>query len=289
MLRDQCKVIVQTGPEAPNADVLIALHARRSAEAVDRYRRQGPRSPLAVVLTGTDLYRDLPESAAARRSLDVADRIVVLQDHALTLLEPAWRAKAQVIFQSAKALPKRPKPRGPLDCIAVGHLRPEKDPATLFEAVERLPRDLTIRFRHIGAGLDESLARRAVALARREPRYRYSGALPHGLTRAAIASAHLLVHPSRMEGGANVIVEAVTAGTPVLASRVSGNLGMLGAEYPAYFDVRDGKALASLLMEASSQRPTLRKWREAGRKRKPLFRPEREAREIRKLVAEMLA
>ena len=69
----------------------------------------------------------------------------------------------------------------------------------------------------------------------RDPRYRWTGALPHGLTRCAIRNAHLLVHPSLMEGGANVIVEAITAGTPVIASRVSGNVGMLGRNYPGLF------------------------------------------------------
>jgi glycosyltransferase involved in cell wall biosynthesis len=62
----------------------------------------------------------------------------------------------------------------------------------------------------------------------RIPNYRWLGALPHESTRRRIQAAHVLVHSSRMEGGAHVVIEAVTSGTPVLASRIPGNLGLLG-------------------------------------------------------------
>ncbi|MEO8716817.1 MAG: hypothetical protein ABI423_01215 [Burkholderiales bacterium] len=61
-------------------DLMLALHARRSHAAVVAYRAAHPQGPLAVALTGTDLYRDLPRSAEARRSLELADRLLVLQD-----------------------------------------------------------------------------------------------------------------------------------------------------------------------------------------------------------------
>src|SRR5678815_4560739 len=64
-----------------DADLLIALHARRSAEAIERWRAARPAAPLAVVLTGTDLYRDLDQhDARARHSLECASRVVVLQE-----------------------------------------------------------------------------------------------------------------------------------------------------------------------------------------------------------------
>src|SRR5437763_12544741 len=64
-------------------DVLIALHARRSHDSVLKYREARPKAPLVVVLTGTDLYQDLPRSIEARRSLELADRLIVLQEAAL--------------------------------------------------------------------------------------------------------------------------------------------------------------------------------------------------------------
>src|SRR5258708_4083327 len=250
MLRDRFRIIVQTQWDGTAADALIALHARRSAASVERFGERAPGRRIAVVLTGTDLYRDLPGSAEARRSIDLADRLVVLQEDALRLLDGRWRAKAQVIFQSAHPLAPRRKRRDRLDCVVVGHLRDEKDPLTLFRAVELVPRDTPIAIRHIGESLDPKLGAAARALARKEPRYRYSGALPRGLPRAAIARAHCLVHPSVVEGGANVIVEAITSGTWVIASRISGNVGMLGDDYPGYFEPRDASGLARCLVHA---------------------------------------
>lgn len=288
MLRHDFRVIVQSDWNGEPCDLLIALHARRSAASVRAYRRAHPHAPLAVMLTGTDLYRDLPASTEARESLDAADRIVTLQDDAPRLLEASWRRKTEVVFQSARALAPARKARGRLDCVVVGHLREEKDPRTLFEAVHGLPAQLAVTVRHIGAPLDAGLAAAARELASRERRYRYLGALPHGLTRAAIKAAHLLVHPSVMEGGANVIVEAVTSGTPVVASRMSGNVGMLGIDYPGYFEVGDAAGLRAQLVRAISEPGHLDRLRKACARRRPLFSPAGEARAVRRLVTSLL-
>ena len=288
MLRARYRVIVQTRWAGEPVDAVIALHARRSADSIARLHESRAGRRIAVVLSGTDLYKDLPESREAARSLDIADRIVVLQEDATRLLAPAWREKSEVIFQSARTLARRAKARGRLDCVAVGHLRSEKDPRTLFAAMRLLPKDLAIHVRHIGAPLDAELGREALALEEEDPRYRYSGALPRGLTRAAIASAHVLIHPSIMEGGANVIVEAVTAGTPVIASRVSGNVGMLGTGYPGYFEARDESGLAARLVQAAEDRNYRRALEAGAAARKPLFAPATEARAIRRLVEMLL-
>ena len=122
----------------------------------------------------------------------------------------------------------------------------------------------------------------------RDPRYRWNGALPHGLARSAIRNAHLLVHPSVMEGGANVIVEAITSGTPVAASRVSGNVGMLGRNYPGYFGVGDAAGLARLLAGLLEDRAALRALVRACEERRKLFSPAGEQRALRRLVQGLL-
>ena len=63
-----------------DAGVLIALHARKSYPSIERFHRLRPGAPLIVVLTGTDLYRDIATSDEAKRSLAVASRLIVLQD-----------------------------------------------------------------------------------------------------------------------------------------------------------------------------------------------------------------
>lgn len=289
MLRGQCRIIVQTHWSGEPCDALIALHARRSAQSISAYRDRHPSGPLAVMLTGTDLYRDLPASREAAASLDLADRIVVLQEDAPRHLASRWRRKTEVIFQSARTLSPASKSRDMLRCVVVGHLRAEKDPETLLAAIGHIPRDVPVTFRHIGAPLDATLAALARTLQRRDPRYRYVGALGHGLTRCAIRAAHLLVHPSLMEGGANVIVEAVTAGTPVLASRVSGNVGMLGKDYPGYFECGDASGLARRLVQTWEEPSGLRALERACASRRKLFRPESEARAVRRLLRELLA
>lgn len=289
MLRGAYRVILQTRWEGEPADALIGLHARRSAPAIAGFHERFPQHGLGLVLTGTDLYRDLPADAQALTSLRVAHRIVVLQEDAVRYVPREQRRKVDVIFQSAAILRPALKARGRVNAIVVGHLRDEKDPATVLRAVEALPRELPIRVLHVGAALDASLGRAARRFAERDTRYRWVDALPHGLTRAAIKRAHVLVHPSRFEGGANVIVEAINAGTPLIASEMSGNIGMLGPRYPGLFPVGDADALAAMLARCATEAGFLaRLWR-ACAARRPLFQPRREAAAVRSFVGRLVA
>lgn len=282
------KPIVQSEWNGEPADVAIALHARRSAASIERMKASRPGMPLVVALSGTDLYRDLPSSAEARRSLELADRIIALQDDAIAHVPREHRGKCEVIYQSSTSLRSARKRAGRLDCVAVGHLRGEKDPRTLWTALLKVDPALPIRVRHIGEALDPALAAEARAAMKADPRYRWIGPLPHGLARCAIRDAHLLVHPSLMEGGANVIVEAITSGTPVLASRVSGNVGMLGGNHPGYFAVGDAGGLADLLASLLEHPEELRELRRACEQRRPLFAPARERQALRRLVLGLL-
>lgn len=230
------------------ADVLLALHARRSADSVARWAQVHPGRGLAVVLTGTDLYGDLTQDAAAQASMRMAQRLVLLQERGPDALLQALREKARVIFQSSTARQTLPKTQGLLRAVMVGHLREEKSPETLFAAVRLLSRQANIRIDHIGAALDPALGQQALQTQADCPRYRWLGGLSHAATRQRIQRAHVLVHASRVEGGAHVIMEAVCSGTPVLASRIAGNVGMLGADYAGYFEHGNAQALADLLL-----------------------------------------
>lgn len=280
-----------TGGRRDDAEVLVALHARRSRAAIAAWRALQPARALVVALTGTDLYRDVPEGdAAACASLVDADRLIVLQEAARAALPASARAKADVVFQSARALAPWPRKRsGVLHCVLVAHLRPEKDPATVFAAWRRLPPELPITLTIIGAALDPALGDAARDLAAIDSRVQWSGPRPHPWTRQAIKRAHLLLCPSRMEGGANVVVEAVTAGTPVLASRVPGNVGMLGPDYPGYFPVGDSGALAQLLTRLLAEPPRYAALNAACARRAPLFTPDAERAGLRSAIANAVA
>jgi len=271
-----------------DAPRLIALHARRSASAVKRFADAHPSHPLIVVLTGTDLYGDLHIDAAARRSLDLATQLVVLQEAGLDELQPEHRAKCRVIYQSARAMPPGTPNRHSFDVIMVGHLRPEKDPLTPMRALSGLPDESAVRLIHIGEALDEDLLRAVRELQdHRWPsirRYLWLGGRAHGETRQRIRRARALVISSTMEGGANVIVEAVTSGVPVIASRICGNVGMLGRDYDGYFAVGDVGELSALLARVSTDESFLEHLRQQCAQRAPLFAPAREAAEVNALI-----
>lgn len=278
-----------TGAEpGPPPDALIALHARRSAGAVARWRAAHPQRPLGLVLTGTDLYKDLPAGdAAAHRSLDLADRLLLLQPQALAALPAAQQAKADVCWQSSTPRRTLPKTGRHLRAVVVGHLRAEKAPELVFAAVQALAGRDDIRIDHLGAPLDAALGETAAALAARCPHYRWLGARPHGETRARIQRAHLLIHPSHMEGGAHVIMEAVTSGTPVLASRVDGNLGMLGGDWVGYFPPGDAQGLVQALLRLRGEPATLAALQRQAEALAPRFLPAHEQRCLRNWLAQL--
>ncbi|MBT9595400.1 MAG: TIGR04348 family glycosyltransferase [Vitreoscilla sp.] len=268
---------------------MIALHARRSAAAALAWRQAHPARPLVLVLTGTDLYRDIASDDSARRSLVLADRLVVLNEHGLLDLPAEHRAKARVCLQSSPPRKLLHKTARHLRALMAGHLRDEKSPRTYFDAVRRLAGRRDILLDHIGGPLDPALGDEARALARSHPHYRWLGPLTHEATRRRIQAAHVLVHPSRMEGGAQVIIEAVMSGTPVIASRIPGNIGLLGEGYGGYFPLGDGAALAALLQRARDDAAMLPGLAAQCAARAPLFAPEHERRALRALLSELLS
>ena len=242
--------IVRQWPDdqADGDEVMLALHARRSADSVQAWHAKHGQRGLGVVLTGTDLYRDIAHDPQAQRSLALAHSLVVLQGLGTRSLPREHQAKARVIFQSTGRRQTLPKTTRHLRALMVGHLREEKDPLTLMAAARWLPPNAGVCIDHIGAPLDPALGQAAQATQAQCPHYRWLGAVPHAQTRQRIQRAHLLVHCSRMEGGAHVLMEAVCSGTPVLASRIDGNVGLLGEDYAGLFEPGDARGLVDLLM-----------------------------------------
>lgn len=303
LLEPQCRVILapvlgdSTDPIAQFPlltavpDLFVALHARRSHASIVQMRRSHPNVPIVLALTGTDLYADLSHHVDANESLRLADALIVLQEDAIQHVPYDQRRKTHIVFQSARSLSPAVKPGERINCVVVGHLRAEKAPQTIFDAVALLTDDDPIHITHIGAphsAADESLAQQAQALSKTNAHYRWVGGLAHGLTRAAIKRSHVLVHPSVLEGGANVIVEAITAGTPVLASRMSGNVGMLGIDYAGYFPVGDAATMVALLRRCLTDANFLLRLNTACKVRAALFSPKEEQRRLLTIVSGLL-
>lgn len=280
--------VAETFADQP-CGVLIALHARKSAASVQRFSRARPHAPIILALTGTDLYRDLPSSKPAQRSLELAARLLLLQPQSRRELPKRLRAKARVIYQSAERLKNPPRPLQRVFEICVsGHLRPVKDPFRAALAARGLPAESRITITHIGGALSASMKQRALKEMRRNVRYRWLGEVPLWKARRITARSRLLVLSSRMEGGPSVISEALVASVPVLSTKVSGTVGLLGEDYEGYFDVGHTAQLAEMLCRCERDTAFYRVLRESCHRRAGLFAPEAERAAWESLIREVV-
>lgn len=266
-------------------DLTIALHARRSAAAVQEVKAKCP-TPVALMLTGTDVYKDLPNDADALAALAQADRIVALQPDMAQRVPDDLRQKVRVIVQAATVAPIARPRRNKLDVLVSGHLREEKDPFRAVQALMQLPSQ-PIRLSHIGDELGAGFRQQALDWMQRESRYRYYGGWSPARARRRLASADVLINASRIEGCPAVVCEALSAGTPVLASRIPAHEGLLGFDYPGLFPVGDSAALAMLLRRISEDAEFLPQLRAAMQPRRTLVSPLTERAAIASLLHEL--
>ena len=285
MLRGPFRVRVVTRWRAMDAApaLMIALHARRSADAIEAFAATHPDRPLVVALTGTDLYRDIAHDATAQRSLRLATQLIVLNDLGPRQLPPDLRTKASIVVQSAASRAPASKSRD-FSVAVVGHLREEKNPQLVWRVLDGWPTDVPVRVLHAGFALDPTLGRQARQMARRDPRYIWLGNQPRGVLRRRVAACHVLLHPSSIEGGALAIIEAITAGTPVIASRIDGHVGLLGSRYPGLFATDDADAARSLLLRAATDARFRARLADACDRIAGRFAPAREQRDLRRVV-----
>ena len=289
LMRPDCHTQILSHWQGEDAEVMLALHARKSAPSALAWAQATGPDRLAVVLTGTDLYRDIHTDPLAQQVLGAAGQLVVLQERGPDALPESIRHRAHVIFQSTPRRVTLTKTTQHLRALMVGHLRDEKDPLTYVRAAARLAGRADMALDHIGGALDAALEQAVVDAARHQANYRWLGSLAHDRTRQRIQRAHVLVHASTLEGGAHVILEAVQSGTPVLASRIDGNVGMLGGAYAGYFEAGDDAGLAELLLRCREQPGFLDLLRHQCDARSTLFEPQREQVLLRGLISGLVA
>lgn len=278
------QVSVQQQWNGRSADLLLALHARRSHDSIVRFAERYPERPLILALTGTDLYRDIHSDANAQESLELATRMVVLQDMGLRELAPRLRRKTRVIYQSCEAIHRQAPIKSSFEIVVSGHLREEKDPFCGAAALKYLSADSRIRLTHIGGARDPAMAAEARRWMKRETRYVWLDELARPQALATLARARAMLLSSKMEGGANVISEALTARVPVIASNISGNIGMLGRGYRGYYPVSNARALAQLLGKIETKAEFLAVLRAQCAHRRKLISVTQEKRGLRALL-----
>lgn len=265
-------------------DVLIALHGLRSHDSIRKYKRAYPNKPVVLVMTGTDIYRDLKKSTKVLRSMEMSDAIVVLQPEAILSLPEIFHPKVQVIYQSVQAIARKTPPKRYFLASIIGHLRPEKDPFCAVQCLPLLPASSKIQLVQVGVAMSPKFEKQAISFEKNIERYRWLEELSHSKTMGLLARSHVMIISSVMEGGAHVVSEAIALGIPVIASDIPGNRGLLGNSYPAYYPVGDQLALSQLLLKMETNPVFYQHVCKAIAKRQKITHPDLENKSIQKLM-----
>jgi putative glycosyltransferase (TIGR04348 family) len=282
------QVDISTRWSGKNTDVLIALHAYRSHASIVQFRKLYPNQPIILMMTGTDLYRDMPEHPEVLKSMEMADAIVILQSAALAMIPKHLQAKTHVIYQSTKSVKRKALLKKSFLISVIGHLRPEKDPFCTPESLKYLRPESKIQVLHLGKAMSPEMKSLAKAYNKELKNYQWLDELSHSETLQQLSRSHLMVISSLMEGGAHVVTEAIAIGVPVIASDIPGNRGLLGDDYPGYYPVGDAKALALALQKAEFE-PSFYKSLEAHvKKRQHYVQPEFELNSIKALLNRLI-
>src|SRR6476646_9991727 len=135
------RVRIASSYDGRRYDLMVAIHAWRSADAIERFKAQYPGCPVVLQLSGTDIYDYLQsDPGPTLRSMELADRLVVLNDRAPKVVPRRFKKRLRIIFQSATAPKGRRRPSADAVTVAViGHLRDVKDPLRAAKASRMLP------------------------------------------------------------------------------------------------------------------------------------------------------
>ncbi len=282
------RVTVKQQFESGSFDLLIALHAKRSADSIAKFRLAFPAAKIILAFTGTDLNRDFGRSRKVDESIRLADWMVGLEPVGLNKLKLADQKKSSVIFQSADPVVNVPKKLvRSFEVSVLGHLRPVKDPFRTAMAVRCLPASSKVKVVHFGSALSTEMKNRAIREMKLNPRYQWFGSVPYGEAQRRLARSRLTVLSSKSEGGPAAITEAIVNGVPILATRIDSMFGILGPSYPGLFDYGDTPRLSELIYRAETEPPFYRRLQFAIKKLKPKFIRSQEAKAWQQLLSRL--
>ena len=140
---------------------------------------------------------------------------------------------------------------GPL-LLCVGYLIARKGQALAVEALRDLP-GATLMI--VGDGPARADLETQIAAAGLHGRVRMTGALPHAALPPLFAAADLMVLPSAAEGLANVWVEALACGTPVIACQAGGVREVIDRPEAGRIVARTPEAIAAAARELLADPP----------------------------------
>lgn len=191
--------------------------------------------PLVITARGSDITL-LPNYALPRRMIrwaaNRADGIITvanaLRDEVVALGADAGRV---VSLRNGVDLNLfRPTERGAAGAaftlLTVGHLVPVKAQELIIQALPLLP---GVRLVVAGDGPNRHMLEELARTLKVAERVEFLGAVPQTQLRGHYGAADALVLASSREGWANVLLESMACGTPVVASRVYGTPEVVAA------------------------------------------------------------
>ena len=284
------KVKVSEQDNGRNADMMIAVHAWRSRHSIREFNMGHPDRPLIVLLAGTDIYKfQHSHPKETYESMDRATTLVCLHDLVSHAIPEHFKNKLNLIYQSSRPL------RGPriasktrFEVCVVGHLREEKDSLRAALATHLIQKDSNLFVVHLGKAYSPEWEQAARNETVNNHRYEWRGEVSHSEVRRQFSRSHAMIISSIMEGGANVISEAVACELPIIASNIDGNIGLLGNNYAGYYDVKDENKLANVLERAENDPHFLQKLERQIIEKKTLFSPRAELKAWDKLIKRLL-
>jgi teichuronic acid biosynthesis glycosyltransferase TuaC len=169
---------------------------------------------------------------------------------------------------------------GPL-LASIGHLNARKGQEIAIAALARIPGATLIL---AGDGPERAKLERDAAARGPSGRVRFLGVQPHDALPALLAAADVMVLPTASEGLANVWVEALACGTPVVTSDVGGAREVVDRPEAGRLVPREPEAVAAAVNELLANPPA----QDAVRAAAERFSWQRNAAELRAHLAGLL-
>lgn len=116
----------------------------------------------------------------------------------------------------------KPEEREPGNILYVGRLGSPKRLDLLLEAIAILGRDTMCKLTVVGDGPQSAVLKTKAATLGISEKVSFVGSVPNNELPAYYRKAHIFCLPSDSEGNPNVLLEALSCGTPVVANAVGG-------------------------------------------------------------------
>ena len=238
----------------------FVLHAEKGFPVVKELAAKN--IPVVLVLTGTDLYKDVISTKKSKRdnclrSIQIASAIVVLHENAasdLLKVVSIPRDRIFVVLQSVVDFKKRTfffKKKNYYKILMLSNIREEKGIIVAISGFLEFLKNIDARTKftldHIGGVLDQDYFKKITNLLEGVKSVSFLGSIEKGKLQTMLASYDLLLHSSFIEGGSLVIQEAQNAGLPIIASDISCHTALLGSTYVGLHSVGAAKDVSEKL------------------------------------------